>query len=654
MKAVQEKCADGRWAKAFLLDRAGILLYNHCVVSVLCRQAAGTGPYTAESVLFSMKKLTLHIRNTPWSILMSRYCFGCAVLVIALFIMHLVRGGGHGLSGNVFERIGASRDTSDILLRTCFWAGTLAGSLLVLTRREIRRPALLTAGSLLAIAIAFRIAGEPAMLLTLGQALCLAAFMTVMICAALFARIHGDKVRAEWALTHKDPAPPSQDPPPYKKQTRKLSYSDIVPLKAVVILCLYQAILAASHVRRGESAALPLLLFGMLLYIGILYVQALRDAPLPWPLLTCRIVCLLAVLNLVLLLTHLLVGRYEPRAARGCDLTVLMESQWWPDQLLPGCAFLMCVLSVLMTLIRKETRKTVFCGLLLWLPFICFVWSAPDILNCFRYRSPVSGDLIALSWALFAGVYAMLFERLFGREVIAEWLVRRETARIKREGKNAAPAGNPAVPVRQPAPSARKPVTPVSPPAMPVSPPAAQKTPEKSTSQIEKELALKKAQFEKSHSADTPAPQAQSAARLLELARPRLFPGMGTLATLDGQRQLAWWLTAGVSCLQPLTDTDAFAALMRPDLSDDPNEFLEPLNAFVKKAKEQLTEKVFDDRDHWRSLDAERLTEGWFALSMYSRMSSEHEVFELARDVLAEYIETRPDAVSYLEDAIKY
>ncbi len=147
--------------------------------------------------------------------------------------------------------------------------------------------------------------------------------------------------------------------------------------------------------------------------------------------------------------------------------------------------------------------------------------------------------------------------------------------------------------------------------------------------------------------------ESRKAAVLLENARVHIFPGPSTLATLGGQRQLAVWLTDGVACLTDLRSAPSFTALMDPALPDDPEAFLPVLNDLMTDASRLLKDGIWDDMAQWAAAEPETLVNGWFALSMLSRVSSEPELFELSADAMADYINSRKDVTEWLRKAVE-
>ena len=173
--------------------------------------------------------------------------------------------------------------------------------------------------------------------------------------------------------------------------------------------------------------------------------------------------------------------------------------------------------------------------------------------------------------------------------------------------------------------------------------------PPKDPTKKEQELRQLKEQYEK-RLLDEGRQAPPAASKLLKKARPRLFPGKSTLATLGGQRQLLVWLTAGVPCLNHLMKLPASRELMKPGLPDDPDVFVPLLGQISEEAEQCLNSKLWEEDEHWKKLDPETLANAWFALRMYARMSPRPEIFELAADGLAEHMTHRADAMQWLNE----
>ena len=140
----------------------------------------------------------------------------------------------------------------------------------------------------------------------------------------------------------------------------------------------------------------------------------------------------------------------------------------------------------------------------------------------------------------------------------------------------------------------------------------------------------------------------RTAASQLPIAAERLFPGNATLATLDGQRQLLAMLTAGVPCLKPLRGHQAAKNLMRPELQDDPAQFIPLLDMLKAEAARLLGADLWSQEESWKALSPETLAGGWYALEMYIRMGADADLFGLAAEGLADHISGRPEAMEWL------
>ena len=255
---------------------------------------------------------------------------------------------------------------------------------------------------------------------------------------------------------------------------------------------------------------------------------------------------------------------------------------------------------------------------------------------------------------MFAGIYAVRFNRLFG------WEVRQEDRKKRAQIRKA--AAQKAAPTIQPVLSAQ-PAAPLAFPNSPAPVPHAAGTApgrnpagcgeetEKPRGDREKQLkesveAYMRKQRQEGEERVRRRTQ-ESAEELLAEASRRLFAGGEALATLDGQRQLFIWLRQGVPCLEDLDGT----ALMDPGLKDDPAAFLPALDSVVQKAGEILKEKILAGKYSPGQKDPEQLCAGWYALSMYARMSGEREAFELAAGGIADYLGGHADAADWLRKA---
>ena len=101
-------------------------------------------------------------------------------------------------------------------------------------------------------------------------------------------------------------------------------------------------------------------------------------------------------------------------------------------------------------------------------------------------------------------------------------------------------------------------------------------------------------------------------------------------------------------CLKPLSGYQAAKDLMRPELQDDPAQFIPLLDMLKAEAARLLGADLWSQEESWKALSPEALAGGWYALEMYIRMGADADLFGLAAEGLADYISGRPDAMEWL------
>ena len=605
-----------------------------------------------------MKKLTYAIRSTPWFILFSRYCQVSGILVILLYALHI----GH-------NSVSGMRLIFTVQENSAWWSlyifFVLTGLLLIIGRKDIRRNALICSGIGAGLAI---VAGTSDIIRAIGSdvpnLLAYTGFSIPGFCAAVYERHHGKTAREEWEKRNGkvEELQENMPLPQFVRQKRKLTYSDWSVFPFFLLICVYIYVVAERYIGKGETAVWYFAGIGLILYVMFIYGLALFDSSLPISLFTSRFLWGDLALIVILYTAHILRFRPFDAAIYGINITRLSTSMWWPDQALVGATILFSFLTMILTLSRKETRKTVAMAFPAWV-LLCILVTplldhTPEML--------LLADLIGLSWVMFSGIYALLFERFFGYQVRFEWLTgrKKKAQKLEQKNRNASGPAQPASPAssvqaKAPVRSAPVPSFPVNPAQRTVAPSA----PADPSGRLEEKLGQKREELLKQQKAEyeqrltgkrkeaASENMHKTTGQLLPEAARRIYPGGEALASLAGQRQLAVWLTEGVPGLHELQKVPAFEALMDPSLPDEPEAFLPVLNDVVSAAAGMLETK--DCTSGASGLSPEILTGGWFALNMYARMSTNAEVFTKAADALAVHMAGRRDATDWLNKAVE-
>lgn len=634
-----------------------------------------------------MKKLLDRARRTPWFIAAGWYCQAVGILLLILLGFHIVRSGFHPATF-LSDVTGSNRWMDRVLFATfIIWAVT--GMALCFCMPVTQKKTLAVTGSLL---LAGFIAKCIPPLSGTGSWLLAAGITSAGIRGALFNRIHGKTEWAVWKASH----PEETEPRPQctaaelkaanPKTRRDPTIHDLAAVLFLLLMIVLLFTRAKSAVRQGNYAGWKFVEIGAIAYVMMLYISSLRNDSTPVSILSCRFLWGITAFMLLLCAAHLFhTGSFSAGILTG-DAANMPDRRWWPDHALSGMYTLFSFVSLWLTIYRRETRKAVLMALPVWVMINLItveLGTQPEMSD--RSWVQAAGYIIPLLWPLFAGVYALGFERMFGGEVRAERLAKilkdREKKAAEAVLRSAQPAATraPMSPVR-PAPAVRpvstgaaqplkpgtaqpvkpstaqpvKPAT-VQPPkpgtAQPPRPGAAQSaTAQQSAEDREEKLRRLKESYVQAHAAptrETPGIKV-SAAQLLPEAARRIYPGGESLASLNGQRQLLIWLAEGVPCVRPVMKQSSVSALMDPELPDDPNCFLPVLARVLEDVTARLKAELRADSGKWRKMDPEAMTGGWFALKMTERMSSDPVICRMAADEIATRMSERSDAMTWL------
>ena len=588
-----------------------------------------------------MKKLNERFRRTPWFILLSRFCQAAGMALPVLFILHLVHSGGFAYA-RLESEIRCITDSDywgDMLLSRLYFYFVLYGSAVAVFRQEMQKKALIGYGVWAVTAAAVAPMGNS--LPPLARDLFILLWPAALgVWAACFERIHGRGPREKWLAEH--PVTPVPEVIPLSpQQKKKLTVNDFLPLSFLLFIMLCLCLGGINYVRMSRTALWHFAGVGLLVLVSVFYLGSLLRWQIAPSVLMSRFIRGAGAAALMLYGVHLLFYPDRSMALRTANLTDMSYSAWWPDHALLGTLVLIWALSTALTLRRKETRRTVLASLMLWPPALSIAMGLYSHNRSSGVLSVIT-ELVSLAWPVFTALYAMFFERYYGKDATSEW----RQGKIRKLQKQAAarqttvPAGPATV---RPAPVTTAGSVHKAPPLQktPVPPP----DPLVLSYQKEIELRARKQAYlnKRQKTLDS-----RTAASQLPKAAERLFPGNATLATLDGQRQLLAMLTAGVPCLKPLSGHQAAKDLMRPELQDDPAQFIPLLDMLKAEAARLLGADLWSQEESWKALSPEALAGGWYALEMYIRMGADADLFGLAAEGLADYISGRPDAMEWL------
>ncbi len=602
-----------------------------------------------------MKKLRQLEWKTPWFIILSRVClFSGAALLLLTDLRILFAGDPFYADGqSVIVHLGKSGRVYDRVLLTLFFTLAAAGPVVCFGRKETRRSSvLLYFGVLLAASVTAAICDKSsprlsAALMDIGLFL---PSIVLGLRGALFEKKHGKAASEIWHAKRARSLIPPFAEPTAKVEKKPVKAGDIS--RCLVLLAFTAAITFAGiqDVKRGAAGIWPFIvaeLFALVLVIYFASVTNSMKAPSVW---MSRILTGFAAMAALLTILHFIQIRPFERAVKTAAFPELSKSFFWPDHLLFTTVIMFAVTSGLLTLKRPETRRIVLPLFPLWLVLISggsaalsLLWPGEDHL---LYGLLLW--LILLSWPLFTGLYAVAFERLYGKEATNQWL---SGMAAKQAGKKTPRPVSQPVSRPMPQPPSRPAAVPGQNPPPAVSPQPVKQTTATSQNDREEYLRQKKREYEERRRTKDEEKPLRPASQVLPEVAARLYPTGPTLATLAGQRQLAVLLKQGVPYMRPLHADQTAEELMRPDLKDDPGEFLPVLEKVVKEAAKTLLMKkqAWNDDDTWLAQPCDDLAGGWFALRMYARMSREGEVFDSVAESIEAFFDRHPEHLSRLE-----
>ncbi|MBR3333475.1 MAG: hypothetical protein IKG23_04235 [Clostridia bacterium] len=621
-----------------------------------------------------IRKLCDRVAQTPWFVFAFRFCALTGLLTAVVFCVCLAGPGWDFRTAPGLLTEGSL--PAERLLGALFWSFTVAGVILGLCCRNLRKMTLYCLGATAVLTLA------AAMFLPQPWAVrILLAGLAVPGCLAVLIRRWRDPALAVWRKTQPEwadeRAPLSASElrhvwrsSEFRREKKDAGLTPRVAFLVIMLLILTLYMDARRKVNSSGSADLDFLGIGLLLYLACMYALALLDAPVPPSLATARFLIADAVLIVVLEADHFLRSPSLAEALQTMSLSYQMESSRLQEHALAGAVFLFCLLGSLLALIRRETRKTAKLAFALY-PSVAWI-AVSSIRLSGSGATPLTllaGDLFALAPALFSGILALGLEPAYGGKIRCEWLrawelknqrIRNKDLSAQTRTNTVSAAKSPAAPKSSSA-SPVKPLNPVSaPPVKPASPGASSPpnsiqpilTKERHMQIRQQILSKAKADYElikATQEQEMALQTAKTAASvLLSESAARLYPGGEALASLQGQRQLLIWLTEGVSCLRKLRKHPAVQALMDPVLPEDPASFLPVLNRVVLEAETMLEKQIWEDDRNWKDMSAETLVGGWFALNMYARMSSRPEIFQLAADGISDYFSGNAESLDAL------
>ena len=410
------------------------------------------------------------------------------------------------------------------------------------------------------------------------------------------------------------------------------------------------------HTRTGQSGVGSAMLAGLFLVAGCFMYAALRKKMIPFSRWLGRICVVSVAVLAVTTLAHLTWFHPFSWACESLDVLRLYESRWWPDHLLLAALWTMSIAGVLLALIRKETRKKALLLLLAFLVAIGVLSGALRNVSWPRWVVTIVGDTVAMGWLVYCGVTGAWFEIKYGPSVQKEYDAKM-AAKAARLSGNQTMTGHVAGTVPAPKPAGANTNTntpkpaPVSRPApAPARPVSAPRTAPQREAASAAEARVKQSleAYLKKKNLSQPRRETARARQFLGETAHRLYPGSGTLARLDGQRQLFMWVTA-LPCLESFRTSQYAQDLMDPGLPDDPERFALVVKEIVSNVQARLRVSVLDDTEEWAALDAETLAGAWFALRAYMLKADDTEIFELASEQVEEYMSGRGDMMLWLE-----
>ena len=619
-----------------------------------------------------IRKLCEKVSQTPWFVFAFRFCALTGLLTAVVFCVCLAGPGWDLRTAPGLLTEGSL--PAERLLGALFWSFTVAGVILGLCCRNLRKMTLYCLGATAVLTLAATMFLQPPWAVRI-----LLPGLAVPGCLAVLIRRWRDPALAAWQKTQPqwadEPASLSASElrrvwrsSEFRREKKDAGLTPRVAFLVIMLLILTLYMDARRKVNSSGSADLDFLGIGLLLYLACMYALALLDAPVPPSLATARFLAADAILIVVLEADHFLHSPSLAEALQTMSLSYQMKSSRLQGHALAGAVFLFCLLGTILALSRRETRKTAKLAFALQ-PSVAWiaVSSIPLSGSGATPLTLLAGDLFALAAALFSGILALGLEPAYGGKIRKEWLRDVENKRIRGRSGYAARPANTVSAAKSPAatkPGSAPPVKPVNPgSAPPVKPasPGASSPPNSIQPVLTKErhmqirqqiLSKAKADYElikATQEQEMALQTAKTAASvLLSESAARLYPGGEALASLQGQRQLLIWLTEGVSCLRKLRKHPAVQALMDPVLPEDPASFLPVLNRVVLEAETMLEKQIWEDDRNWKDMSAETLVGGWFALNMYARMSSRPEIFQLAADGISDYFSGNTESLDAL------